>query len=324
MTTVIIGAGVTGLSVALRLLDSGIVPVIISRVFPTPFETVDSLGEINYASQWAGAHNAYHEPPTTPSTARDHAFAVRTYHFMDATAKAYPEAGITFMKGLEYHEEGVPGYESLTVETAAELGYEDFRLLARDELPAGVLAGFEYRTWSLNPMVYCSFLLRRLALGGCRFVKRDLRSAEEVFSMKDLGQTCVVANPAPLTYTRQYADGRWSFIIPRNFHGGTIIGGTKEPNDWSDTPSLATRERILRDAAETYPEMLGKDGKFHVLRDIVGRRPTRKGGMRLEREVIEGAGTVIHAYGLGGRGYEMSWGVAEAVFELMGKGGPRL
>lgn len=55
-----------------------------------------------------------------------------------------------------------------------------------------------------------------------------------------------------------------------------------------------------------------------VLADIVGRRPTRKGGMRLEREDVRG-GTVIHAYGVGGRGYEVSWGVAEAVFELMGK-----
>lgn len=65
---------------------------------------------------------------------------------------------------------------------------------------------------------------------------------------------------------------------------------------------------------------MGEDGELKVLRDIVGRRPMRRGGMRLEREDVEGAGTVVHAYGMGGRGYEVSWGVAEAVFELMGKG----
>ena len=106
--------------------------------------------------------------------------------------------------------------------------------------------------------------------------------------------------------------------MPRKFHGGTIIGGTKEPNDWSATASPATRERLLRNFANTYPEILDEEGGFTVLKDIVGRRPTRKGGMRLEREDVEGRGTVVHADGGGGRGYEVSWGVAEGVFELLG------
>lgn len=113
--------------------------------------------------------------------------------------------------------------------------------------------------------------------------------------------------------------------MPRKFHGGTVIGGTKEPNDWSAAPSPETRERLLHNFAATYPGILDEKGEFTVLKDIVGRRPTRKGGMRLEREDVEGAGTVVHAYGVGGRGYEVSWGVADAVFELLGKGAsPRL
>lgn len=113
---------------------------------------------------------------------------------MEATAKDYPEAGITFMTGLEYLEEGVKGYDALTLERAKEMGYEEFRFLAKEELPDGVKTGFEYRTWTLNPMVYCSHLLRRLHMGGCRFVKRDLRSVEEVFSMRDLGEVKTVIN----------------------------------------------------------------------------------------------------------------------------------
>lgn len=211
MTTVIIGyvpdvpyphrapvnprsAGVTGLSVALRLLQAGTTPVLISRLFPTPFETADALGEINYASQWAGAHNRYLPPPANEVEARDHEFALRTYRHMESTAKEYPEAGITFMTGVEYLDEGVKGYEALTLEKAKEMGYEEFRFLAKEELPEGVKTGFAYRTWTLNPMVYCSHLLRRLHMGGCRFVKRDLSSVEEVFSMKDLGEVTTVIN----------------------------------------------------------------------------------------------------------------------------------
>ena len=129
-----------------------------------------------------------------------------------------------------------------------------------------------------------------------------------------VGQTCIVANECDSTVTRQNADGSWVFCVPRNFDGGTIIGGTKEPNDWRLTPSPEVRKLLLANFAATYPGIV-KDtaGQFAVIRDVVGRRPTRKGGLRLESELIGPDKVVIHAYGLGGRGYELSWGVAQKV-----------
>lgn len=124
--------------------------------------------------------------------------------------------------------------------------------------------------------------------------------------------------------TRQNADGSWTFSVPRNFNGGTIIGGTKEPDNWDDQPSEAVRTELLSKFAATYPQILGKEGEMRVLRDIVGRRPTRKGGMRLEREDLGDGKTIIHAYGVGGRGYELSWGVAEGVVGLIGTTGTRV
>ena len=105
--------------------------------------------------------------------------------------------------------------------------------------------------------------------------------------------------------------------MPRNFEGGTVVGGTKEPDNWDPNPSIEVRETLLKNFAATYPDILGRDGKFRVLHDIVGRRPTRKGGMRLERESLRDGKTLIHAYGVGGRGYELSWGVADRVLELL-------
>lgn len=135
--------------------------------------------------------------------------------------------------------------------------------------------------------------------------------------MSRSGQTCLVANACPATVTRQNADGSWTFSVPRNFDGGTIIGGTKEPNNWDSKPSLEVRETLLRKFTATYPQILGSEGKFTVMKDIVGRRPTRKGGMRLEAENLDGNKRIIHAYGLGGRGYELSWGVADEVARLL-------
>lgn len=39
--------------------------------------------------------------------------------------------------------------------------------------------------------------------------------------------------------------------------------------------------------------------------------------MRLEVEGVAGGKTVVHAYGAGGRGFELSVGVAEDVVDLM-------
>jgi hypothetical protein len=75
---------------------------------------------------------------------------------------------------------------------------------------------------------------------------------------------------------------------------------------------------LLRKFAATYPSVLASEGgQMRVLKDIVGRRPTRKGGLRLEREDIGDGKAIVHAYGLGGRGFELSWGVAEGVLGLV-------
>jgi hypothetical protein len=65
-----------------------------------------------------------------------------------------------------------------------------------------------------------------------------------------------------------------------------------------------------------YPAILNKEGKFDVIRDIVGRRPARNGGLRLEAETLPHDKKVIHAYGAAGRGWELSWGIAEEVSKM--------
>jgi D-amino-acid oxidase len=101
--------------------------------------------------------------------------------------------------------------------------------------------------------------------------------------------------------------------------GGTIIGGTKEPNDYNPNASLETRLLVLERAAKMYPQILNKNGEFEVIRDVVGQRPSRTRGMRLEIEKVKGThnGQIVHAYGAGGRGFEICWGVAEEVVAMV-------
>lgn len=94
-----------------------------------------------------------------------------------------------------------------------------------------------------------------------------------------------------------------------------ILGGTKEKDCTDIMPSNSVTERILKDAKAIFPELM-IDGKFKVLSTNVGFRPSRKGGSRVESESI-GDMKVIHAYGFGSMGFEVSVGAARHAIKLM-------
>lgn len=135
------------------------------------------------------------------------------------------------------------------------------------------------------------------------------------------GQTCLVSETSSKTITRHNIDGSWTFIIPRPFGGGTIIGGTKDANDWCTEPKIETRDMLLLNGKQIYPQdSMPRSGSFHVIADIVGRRPGRKGGARVEverRACNGGMKSIVHCYGMGSRGYEISWGVTMEVLDLV-------
>ena len=131
------------------------------------------------------------------------------------------------------------------------------------------------------------------------------------------GQTCLVKNKYHRTMTRQYADGRWATIIPRPHNGGTIVGVSKEIDDDNVKARPETRKLLLEQCIESFPEFVAKVQDFEVVCDNVGRRPFREGGTRIEVEHLSERQCIVHAYGSGGRGYELSWGIANKVAQLV-------
>ncbi|PGH29747.1 hypothetical protein GX50_07501 [[Emmonsia] crescens] len=333
-TIVVIGAGIIGVSSALTLLES--LPrqkyhiLLVSEFFST-----DGLNP-SYPTTLAGAH--YRPiPATTPQLKYEACLARSTYKRFKKLAAEHPEFGVEFLEGIDYVSgEAAPSYKALLPEY---VDIEGFRVLEANEKPEGVEFGARYETYTIDPEVYMVHLLRRFKLAGGEVQRLRLKSVEEAFEIGGnrrvkmvvnctgvgiddpksfiiRGQTCLVSNPCDKTITRQNADGTWSFLIPRPLNGGTIVGGTKEPNDWNPEPSLAVRDQLLKNAAKLYPAILNKEGKFDVIRDIVGRRPAREGGMRLQLETLASNRKVAHAYGAAGRGVELSWGIAEEVLKM--------
>lgn len=131
-----------------------------------------------------------------------------------------------------------------------------------------------------------------------------------------------------------------TYSIPRP-SGHVILGGTYGINDWDLSPSPTTAQQIL-EACHGFCPSLSPDGTglegIRILRHNVGLRPGRKQAPRLERETIRlplkgslvpltlgmdldnrrsGSVNVIHAYGIGGAGYQCSWGMALEVVDLI-------
>ncbi|KAF7563696.1 hypothetical protein G7046_g489 [Stylonectria norvegica] len=255
--TVIVGAGVIGLTTAIVLQkqDASRSITIVAAEVPTD-PPLDFSPD--YASMWAGAH--YRPiPGTTLQLKRERAFCLRTFKTMKLIAEGSPASGINFTRGLDYVESLSEDINMLRTGQTFAGEDDDFRILDKSELPAKVIWGAEYETYCVNVRIYCRWLLNEFLDHGGRLIKKRLGKIEDAFSVLypedptmpvlvvncsgrnfDLdpsvkvmrGQTVLVKNAYHQTITRQHADGQWTFLIPRPLNGGTIVGGTKDPGDY--------------------------------------------------------------------------------------------
>lgn len=81
--------------------------------------------------------------------------------------------------------------------------------------------------------------------------------------------------------------------------------------------SNETTNAILKGCKSLAPELLAPDGSFEILRVQCGLRPARKGGPRVEVELVDGIYKIVHSYGHAGAGYQNAIGSARKVVRLV-------
>lgn len=296
----VVGAGVVGLTCAVRLLEAGHRVDVVAR--DLPLETTSAVA----AALWY----PYRALPQDRVTA----WAATSYAVLDAIADTDPESGVRMVEGTEVftRRQAEPWWRSavgaLDRETSLPPGYGD---------------GWTFLTPVVEMPVYLRWLAGRVQdLGGTltRMNLRALPAGEAlVVNCSGLGarllgaDRTVVPVRGQVVYVEQVGLDRWwldsagpTYVVPRS--RDVVVGGTDQEGEWSRTPSPEAAADILRRAARLVPELQGAK----VIRHKVGLRPVRP-AVRLER-----IGDVVHCYGHGGAGVTLSWGAADEVVTLLG------
>ncbi|MFY1691608.1 FAD-dependent oxidoreductase [Plantactinospora sp. WMMB782] len=129
------------------------------------------------------------------------------------------------------------------------------------------------------------------------------------------GRIVLVANPGLTTSVRDEANPAGiTYVHPRA--RDVVLGGTFEPYRTGTGPDDGAASAILARCVGLVPELAGAP----VLGQLAGLRPGRTGGARLAEETpgVAGAARLVHNYGHGGAGVTLSWGCADEVVALAG------
>jgi D-amino-acid oxidase len=309
---VVIGAGVAGLTSALRLIEDG------WRVRVWAAEPPERTTSAVAAAIWY--------PYRVGPVDRVREWGERSFAAFEALA-ADPETGVRMSPGTELLQPGgdpsaVPGW-------AAHIA--DFRVAGDEEVPPGRV-GWTFTVPVVDTSVYLRWLNGRLHRAGGTIEIRRVASLAEAAGVAPLvvncpglgarelagdaavrpvrGQVVRVENPGLTRFwLDDYNPGGLTYIVPRT--GDCILGGTDEEDEEDTAPDAATGEAIRRRCTELEPALAGA----RVLEHRVGLRPWRP-EIRLEAETLPGGARVVHNYGHGGAGVTLSWGCADRVVEL--------
>lgn len=135
--------------------------------------------DILYTSPWAGAH--YRPIPDIDHVSRLEADFTRvSYEVMKQIAETHPSSGVKMVDGFEYIDNPSEAYTELKGRYSQ---IEGFRVLEKNELPAGVEFGSTYKTWCVNAPVYLAWLERQLVVSGVQIIQHTLTSIAEVFPL---------------------------------------------------------------------------------------------------------------------------------------------
>ncbi len=319
MRVAVLGCGVVGLTAAVELSRSADVSVLYDRPL---LETTSAI-----------ATAIWHVYLVDPNDTRVLRWAQRSLERYLDIATHSPEAGVSLVTGVELFRKSkrmVPPWWHIPPR---------FRLLDDTELRIypGARWGYEICAPLADMYQYLPWLSDRARTRGVQFVEGHVARMEDLAGAFDVvvnctglrareilrddglqpvrGQYLVLerGDDCPAAYVGDDDNpGGMSFAIPRCHD--ICVGGTEEYGVES-LEFEADEAAMIRRAGELFPWLRAAGRR--VLRRVVGLRPFRAAGVRLELETSASGIRVVHNYGHGGSGFSLAWGCAADVRTLV-------
>ncbi|WP_250002521.1 FAD-dependent oxidoreductase [Actinoplanes sp. M2I2] len=212
-----------------------------------------------------------------------------------------------------------------------------YRPCSRAELPPGFRSGWRYQSPLIEMPPFLDWLEQRLRSLGVKIEKRELKDLDQGFADADIvvnctgigartlvpdnevrpirGQLVAVPNPGIreffVEHVRDSYIGDTTYVLP---HGDTLLlGGSAELGVSDLRWNSDAEEAIMRRCRAAFPVLAHVDPIDDFRR--VGIRPHRE-TVRLEHEDF-GERHLVHNYGHGGSGVSLSWGCADEVADIV-------
>jgi D-amino-acid oxidase len=311
----VLGAGVSGLTVAMRLVEADYsVRVLTDRL---PWQTTSAVA----GAIWG---------PYVCSDPRVLAWSMATRDEFERIAK---EEG----SGVQM----VPGLEASTDNVEPPMWTKhlpDFERCPPGSLSGGFVTGWRYSAPVIDMPVHLRYLTQRLESWGVRIELLDapLMSLAEIQGEADIvvnctglgardlvpdptvyptwGQLVVVENPGIEGFFSDYPES----ATPTYFMSqgdSVVLGGVIAPHVSRPEPEMEIAKQIIARCAAIEPSLATATVREHR----VGERPCRS-LVRLERVEVNDT-ILIHNYGHGGSGITIAWGCADSVLNLVKSAG---
>ena len=303
----VVGAGVSGLSSGIRLLEDGWHVTIWSSDF-SPNTTSDIAAALWY-------------PFLSAPVERTDVWGSNTYNVLKQLARK-KDTGVSMTQTYEYFRSSQPDPSWKDVVDNFERSNEN--------LPAEYVESFSFVSPIIEMPIYLDWLMKKYEASGGKLEKRTISSFDVIKSPFDIIINCTGLNSGELLgdnevypvrgqiirvkapLTEMYLDQQietLAYIVPRS--NDVVLGGVAQQGSWSLEQNTEDHDFILNKCISIIPEL--KDAV--IIEDLVGLRPGRT-EVRLEKDGKNRV-TLIHNYGHGGSGVTLSWGCADEVVELV-------
>jgi D-amino-acid oxidase len=302
----VVGAGVVGLTAAVRLREAGHDAHVHARDMPG--QTTSAVA----AALWY-PYRAYPADLVTR-------WSARAYEVFTALADD-PGVPVRVRHGRELWREPVP-------DPWWRDAVRGFARVPPEALPPGYADGYAFPAPVVEMSAYLDWLAGRLAGLGGTLARRTYATLDEARAVAPVVVDCSglgaydlvpdrtltpvrgqVVRVSQVGLTEWVLDGTDpagpTYVVPREHD--VVCGGTASDGDWRLEPDPGTAEDVLARCRALVPALADAEVREHR----VGLRPARP-AVRLEAEPSPGGG-VVHCYGHGGAGVTLSWGCADDV-----------